>query len=183
MAKKTEIKESESGKSIEIKNTRDMMALIARVDKGDPAPDDVRALAKELTDKPQLCRSIGNVQNNIFSEVLKDSAGSNFVRDCIQRYVEEMKAELGYASSTFVEKMLIDEIIMRWLRLQSIEKYHKDVTSQNHTADQGLYVEKRLDMSQKRFLKSIDTLAKVRKMIAQTQAKGAEMFKNLMSND
>jgi len=46
-----------------------------------------------------------------------------------------------------------------------------------------MYVDKRLDMAQTRFLQSINTLAKVRKMIAQTQAKGAEMFKNLMTKD
>ncbi len=94
-----------------------------------------------------------------------------------------MKLELGYKDSTFVEKMLIDEIIMRWLRLQSMEIGHKNATSQSHTREQGTYFDKRLDMAQKCFLRSINTLAKVRKMIAQTQAKGAEMFKNLMSDD
>lgn len=49
--------------------------------------------------------------------------------------------------------------------------------------EQRMYVDKRLDLAQKRFLRSINTLAKVRKMIAQTQAKGAEMFKNLITKD
>jgi hypothetical protein len=66
-----------------------------------------------------------------------------------------MKTELGYQTSTFVEKMLIDEIIMRWLRLQNMEIYHKNATSQSHTLEQGMYVDKRLDLAQKRFLRSI----------------------------
>lgn len=178
MAKKTEIK-----RSVEIKGGQDLVALVARIDKGDPAPEDVQALTKELNEKPQLYRSIGNLQSNVFSEILRESVSSAFLKECAERYIEEMKIELGYKDSTFVEKMLIDEIIMRWLRLQTMETYHKNATSQSHTLEQGIYVEKRLDLAQKRFLRAMDTLAKVRKMIAQTQAKGAEMFKNLISKD
>ncbi len=54
--------------------------------------------------------------------------------------------------------MLIDEIIMRWLRLRNMEIYHKNATSQSYSLEQGMYVDKRLDMTQKRFLRSINTL-------------------------
>jgi hypothetical protein len=104
-------------------------------------------------------------------------------QECAEMYIEEMKSELGYQSSTFIEKMLIDEIVMRWLRLQVMEGDHKNATYKSHSLAEGMYYEKRLHLAQKRFLRSIDTLGKVRRMIAQTQAKGAEMFKNLMSKD
>lgn len=174
-------KKAEMNKEVTINSAADLMALVARIDKGNPKPEDLKLLRQEMDDKPEVFRSIGNIQRNVFSEIFREVIISAFQRECAERYIEEMKIELGYQNSTFVERMLIDEIVMRWLRLQNMEIYHKNATSISHNTEQGMYVEKRLDMAQKRFLRSINTLAKVRKMIAQTQAKGAEMFKNLMS--
>lgn len=91
-----------------------------------------------------------------------------------------MKIELGYENSTFVEKMLIDEIVLRWFRLTNIEHLHHQNTSSNHTSEHCNYWDKRLTQAQNRYLKSINTLAKVRKMIAQTQRTGAKMFRDLV---
>ncbi|MGI8470064.1 MAG: hypothetical protein ACR2N3_16615 [Pyrinomonadaceae bacterium] len=52
--------------------------------------------------------------------------------------------------------------------------------NESHALAIGIYYDKRLHLAQKRYLRAIETLAKVRWMIANTQAKGAEMFKNLM---
>ncbi len=175
-------KKAKMNKEVSIKSSQDMMALVARIDKGNPKPEDLKALSKELDKYPDLYQAAGNLQRNAFDEILRDYVSSDFLKECTKRYIKQMKTELGYQSSTFVEKMLIDEIVMRWLRLQNMEIYHKTATFQSHTLEQGMYVDKRLDMAQKRFLRSINTLARVRKMIAQTQAKGAEMFKNLMSD-
>ncbi len=166
-----------------INSSKELMALVARIDKGNPKPEDLKLLRQEIDDKPELFRIAGNLQRNVFLEIFNECVSSTFLKECAERYIKEMKIELGYKDSTFVEKMLIDEIIMRWLRLQNMEIYHKNATSKSHTLEQGIYVDKRLDLAQKRFLRSINTLAKVRKMIAQTQAKGAEMFKNLITKD
>ena len=117
----------------------------------------------------------------IFNSILESAAGeSEFGRETMRRYVENMKAELGFHTSTFVERMLIDEIAMRWLRLQVMENDHKSATYRDHRFSEGMYYDKRLHLAQSRYLKAVEALAKVRKMIAQTQAKGAAMFKDLM---
>lgn len=51
-----------------------------------------------------------------------------------------MKTEMGYHSSSFVEKLLIDEIIMRRLRLSVMDSTLKNVTSQSHTGESGMYI-------------------------------------------
>ncbi len=137
-----------------------------------------------LETEKYLYRDNGNVQNQVFLGIFNQvSKHSAFFRECSEKYIEEMKAELGYHSSTFVEKMLIDEIVMRWLRLQLMENDHNKKLNESHTLAIGIHFDKRLHLAQKRYLRSIETLAKVRKMLAQTQAKGAEMFKNLMTKD
>lgn len=155
--------------------------LFERTNCANPNPKDV-ALVKEVFDKmPVLYRLNGNLQDQIFTRILNSATrNSVFTRMAAERAIEEMKAEFGYHSATFIEKMLIDEILMRWLRLQVMENDHISATYEEHTFAKGIYYDKRLHLAQERYLKAVTTLAKVRKMIAATQAKGAEMIKNLM---
>lgn len=156
-------------------------SLVARTDKENPKPEDLVLLRNLFDAAPSLALSMGNLQHSIFKAILGKAVGhSAFGREATTRYIEQMKVELGYAASSFVEKMLIDEIVLRWLRLQVADNDHKNIIYKEHTVQTGMYVEKQLYLTQKRFLQSIETLIKVRKMLAATQAKGAEMFKNLM---
>lgn len=166
------------------KAVNDFQSLVKRTNKEHPKPEDLRELRKAFDDDPTLALQIGNFNQIIFDSILEQLAGESALgREAANRHVGNMRIELGYNSSTFVEKMLIDEILMRWLRLQVIENDHKNTTYKSHTLTEGIYMDKRLHLAQNRFLRSIETLAKVRKMIANAQAKGAEMFKNLMSGN
>lgn len=185
MAKETKIDKPDDtteSNTVVIKNKRDFMALVARIDKDDPKPEDLKALSKEMEAKPKIYRSIGNVQQKVFDQILCGAITTTSQREITKKYIAEMKAELGYQESSFVEKMLIEEIVTRWLRLASIEIAYQNVTNSSHSIEEGMYIEKRLDLAHKRFLRSMETLAKVRKLIGQTQAHGAKMFKDLMND-
>ncbi|HEX8736515.1 MAG TPA: hypothetical protein VF721_14390, partial [Pyrinomonadaceae bacterium] len=133
---------------------------------------------------PALYQTNGNIQKQIFNDIINIAfSHTAFFREAVKKHIAEMKTKLGYETSTFVEQMLIDEIAMRYLRLQVMESQHKNETYQSHTFAKGMYYDRRLEMAHKRFLKSMETLARVRKLIAATQAKGAEMFKNLVEAD
>lgn len=166
------------------KTVSELKSIIKRTDTENPKPKDLEVLRKEFEDKPELYRSIGNLNKGVFNTILESAVGKSvLVRESTQRFIKEMKSELGYETSTFVEKMLIDEIILRWLRLLTVENDHHKILNERHTLEVGIYYDKRLSTAQHRYLKSIETLAKVRKMIAQTQAKGAKMFKDLMTSN
>jgi hypothetical protein len=173
MEKQVEVKEEHTFEEVK--------AVLKRTDKANPAPEDLTVLHEIFDKVPAMYRHSGNPQQAIFNEILgKIMGNSAFYREAAKRYVAEMKTELGYESSTFVEKMLIDEIVMRWLRLQAMENNHKNTTYGTHTLEEGMYVDKRLHLAQKRYLRAIETLAKVRRLIARTQADGARMYKDLV---
>ena len=68
---------------------------------------------------PKIYRQFGDVcQLNIEMQVTIAGETSLLIRKSIRRYMLEMRDNLGYESSTFVERMLIDEICLRWLKLQ-----------------------------------------------------------------
>jgi hypothetical protein len=177
-------KKKKMSKTVEIKNTEDLRALVKRIDKDNPKSEDLEALSKEMDEMPELFFDIGNAQKNVFERVLESGVTTRFARECALRYIEEMKTQMGYQTSTFVEKMLIDEIVMRYIRLQMAEaSYQSHVIDKSHSLEIGTYHEKIVEQAQKRYIRAIETLVKVRKMIAQTQAKGAEMFKSLLKKD
>lgn len=158
--------------------------LMKRTDKESPRTEDLQSLRNFFDGDPQIALQIGNTSRTVFNEILQTAVGkSAFTREATERYIKNMKTELGYFSPTitFVEKMLIDEIIMRWLRLQLMENSHFNSTTGQHSMREGEYCEKRLHLTQKRYLQALETLAKVRKLIAQTQAKGARMLKDLVT--
>ncbi len=158
------------------------MALIKRTDRENPSPQDIEALQQVFADVPEIYRMHGNLNRQVFAQILKKAAGgSGFSRAAAERYVAEMKTELGFETSTFLEKMLIEEILMRWVRLQVAEYDHKNTTYESHAHAAGLYSDKRLDAAQKRYLRAVETLAKVRRLIARTQADGARMYKDLLT--
>jgi hypothetical protein len=172
MAKK---KKTEADKAFEI---------VTRTNTDNPAKKDVEALEKILDENPYYIESVGNRYQLVFDRIFYNrmEGSSVLIKETTKRYIKNMKTELGYGNSTFVEKMLIDEIALRWFRLTNIEHLHHQNTCGNHTSEHGNYWDRRLTQAQNRYLKAINTLAKVRKMIAQTQAKGVKIFKDLLDN-
>ncbi len=53
-------------KEVTINSAADMFALVKRIDKGNPKPEDLKALSTELDKYPDLYRSAGNLQSNVF---------------------------------------------------------------------------------------------------------------------
>lgn len=179
MAKEKKIKESDDEK--DEREFAEFQALVKRTDKENPKPEDLEALKKSFDELPGIALATGNLNKQVFREILDLTVGkSAFAKEAAQRYIREMKKQLGFDSSTFIEKMLIDEIVMRWLRLTYIENLHSRNLHESHTYARGLYYDKRLHLAQKRYLTAIEALAKTRKLIAGAQAKSSEIFKNLV---
>jgi hypothetical protein len=165
----------------EVKEASEINALIKRTDCADPAKKDIIALKTILDEKPYLVEFFGNQQKQIFLTIFDwQFKDSHTLKEATGRQVKQMKQDFGYDNSTITEKMLIDEILIRWLRLQYTERLHHEKLRFSQTIEAGNYYEKMLSTAQARFLKAVTTLTKVRKMIAQTQRTGAKMFRDLV---
>jgi hypothetical protein len=152
----------------------------ARTNKKNPKPEDKALLRKAYDADPALAHRTGNLQRLIFQMVVDRASSDSFaLRESINRYIAHMKAELGYETSSFAERLLIDEVCLRWLRLQSMENAHEHTTSGSHSLAVGLYMDRRLHLAHQRYMRAIETLAKVRKLIVGTQTKAVEMYRHL----
>jgi hypothetical protein len=75
-----------------------------------------------------------------------------------------MEKALGYTDAPRLEKMLIDTVMLAWLRLQEFEFIFTNLDREGMSLSKGAFWEKRLSAAQARYLRAVEALAKVRKL-------------------
>jgi hypothetical protein len=146
--------------------------LVKRTSKENPKPEDREALRRELASSPKLWRFAGDMARRALDEILADYAGESvFVLESIHQGLSEMRRELGYESAPMMERILIEQVLICWLRLNLLEKLHWTKTLESHSTETGLYWDRRLLTAQHRLTRATESLAKVRRLVALTPAR------------
>ena len=84
----------------------------------------------------------------------------------IRQACEDMRQSLGHADASAIERLIIDQIVLSWLRLQVAE-----CKQTGHTEKRMIeFWEKRTNAAQMRFLRACESLTRMRKMMAKTPA-------------
>ena len=73
------------------------------------------------------------------------------------------------ASESTIVRMLIDQVLLCQMRLIQFEVTHANRTNEPHTFAAGIYYEKRLSFMHRRFLKAVETLAKVKRLLSEAE--------------
>lgn len=92
------------------------------------------------------------------------SGSGQGMRECWRQRLKAMRADLGYAEASALERLLIQQVTLCWLNLNLTEYRLTTVTKQSISFACGLYWEKRLSAAQRRFTRACETLARVRKL-------------------
>ncbi|MBC8548161.1 MAG: hypothetical protein H8D23_00785, partial [Candidatus Brocadiales bacterium] len=84
----------------------------------------------------------------------------------IEAQTEVMRQGLGFEQSPMLEQMLIENVIICWLRLQWAEYQLSGFMGSggSNSMAEVTYWERRLTTAQQRFLRASNSLAKVRKL-------------------
>ena len=67
-----------------------------------------------------------------------------------------------------IEQLLIENIVTAWIRYQVIEYRFSSIINGEHTLNEGEYWGKLLNHAQRRYLRAVETLARVRKITRAT---------------
>jgi hypothetical protein len=131
-------------------------------------------LRRFLDEDPKLIRYVGNVARRVIDGlVAQHAANSAFIKECEERKLDEMRVELGYEGASPTEKMLIEQVLICWFRLHTLESVHSVKTTESHSSETGLYWDRRLSTAQRRFTRTCESLAKVRKLMSHTRLSDA----------
>ena len=80
-------------------------------------------------------------------------------------YLDELRENLGYDVSGGLERLLIDRIVVCWLRVQQAEHLQTARDSEGSSFAASRYYDRRLEMANKTFLRACKTLAQIRKLM------------------
>jgi hypothetical protein len=69
-----------------------------------------------------------------------------------------------------LERLLIEEVALRWLHLRLVDLEYADATSQSILLPSAEHWEGRLSAAQRRYLRACDTLARLRKLASASSA-------------
>jgi hypothetical protein len=155
-------------KDISGQEIKALQALMLKIDdaKKKPDPKDLAALRQALIRYPEFCATLGNqaehVRRRLISELFKlDPIGN----EMLQAELENMRAALGYKESPALEKVIIDQITNCYIFHYAQEnRYAGMLGAGAMSLDQGKFWEYRLTVSQKRLLRAVEMLARVRKL-------------------
>ncbi len=139
--------------------------LVRKTRKAKPRPKDVDALRSYLESHPQLWCVIGDVAKLAYNKLTDNIAGEHVgLRESLTIGREAMRAELGYQQATPLERLLIDQVLLCWLRLYGIEFSYTATLEKNVPLALADYWERKLSAAQRRYLRACETLARIHKL-------------------
>lgn len=89
------------------------------------------------------------------------------LNEVLRHRQEEIREQLGYKQAPEMEKLLISDAALCWLRLGMIEMFYSHIMKGNKTLKLCDYCDRHLTAAQKRFERACETLERVR-LLART---------------
>lgn len=140
--------------------------LMMRADSENPSKEDVKALRELFKETPGLARAISDMSTMAKDILIREMANhSALQREGLQRACHEMKANLGYKKASTIERLLIEQVVLCWLRWSMVEAMHASHTNGSISIVQADFWERRLSANQRRYLRAVESLARVRKLV------------------
>ena len=90
-------------------------------------------------------------------------------RMAIYAALRALRRGLGYPDAPMMEQMLIENVLLAWLRLNLWEYHFTEMDGgEGMTLKKAAFWDKRISAGQRRYLRAIETLARVRKITRTT---------------
>lgn len=145
-----------------------LKTLIDKTQSKSPQEEDIRQLRKLLKEHPELLQMTGDMALQASTHLIESVKGTEMTRHMLLHSRATRLKELGYHQAAPMEKMVIEQVVLCWLRHNLLEY---EITSRAEgacTEQQRLIWEKQLNQSQQRYLRACESLARIRKLSRNT---------------
>lgn len=125
-----------------------------------------------LEREPDEWRKGGDLQAEAFDRAFQGFWLGYYTKASVRKGAELLKREMGYEEASPTERVLIEHAVLCHVRLGMMEHlYSRHVSGRMDVTE---HYEKRLTLAQRRFMRAVETLARVRALLARAeQAKAA----------
>ena len=155
-----------------IVNQKTSSDLFDAINTANPSEADKKTFREMLKEQPEIWRQTtdlaAKLEEKIFGEMCSTSYGA---KESFRQRLTAMRDNLNWKNSGEMEKILIEQVCLNWLRLNILEELHYTKTTGSHSSEHGIYWDKRLNSAQRRYLRACESLAKVRKLLAEAELK------------
>lgn len=146
------------------------MELFAEVMSKDDPSDEAQAwYQKQLGSNPNEWRKLGDLMQEATDYALKKFWLGYATKESVKRGAELLKEELGFENASPLERLLIDQAVLCHIRLGMVEHLYSRQLSGSYRLDIGAHWEMRLTLAQRRYMKAVTTLARVRGLLARAE--------------
>jgi len=161
---------------------KNKLAIFEATNKEKPKQTDIEALDKLFEESPYIWQQVGNIAARVKDSIISAQSGkSHIIIEATKKKVADMRDKLGWKDSSQLEKIIIEQVCLNWLRLNALELTHDQKTRESHTLPVGEHWDKLLTQAQKRYLRACESLAKVRKLLAEAELR-EQQARNKRSN-
>lgn len=147
--------------------------ILQKVNVSNPTEADKQAYYNLKKEKPGIFDGMTTlVQGN--RDFILNQHCSFLAAEKTKNELKKMRDALGWETGGEIERLLIEQICINHLRVTLLEKHHALKTVESHTTETGLYWEKRLDSAHRRYMRTVETFAKVKKYLAEANLRDAQ---------
>lgn len=139
--------------------------LIRKTDKAKPKKEDQAELDRALREHSAMWRVAGDLMEHTAQMLISDINGTYAIQESLKTGWIQLQKCMARPGDGELERLLIQQIALAWLKLSYVEYRHRYfLTNGNTTITQADFWERRLSVAQRRYLRAIETLARVRRM-------------------
>lgn len=136
-----------------------------KTDKEKPTKEAQAELKQLLADVPDVWVIAGDVMGNTARKLISDLNATYAVRASLEVGWRQMQVDMAHPGDGALEKMLVQQVALCWLKLAYTERHHEHyLTTGSTTVTQADFWERRLSAAQRRYLRACETLARVRRL-------------------
>lgn len=156
----------------------DLLKVLKRIDEETPNDNDVAKVREILMYNSHLWENGHGLSANALNYYIERIEKYKSQRLFIEAEAKNIKEQLGYFSTNQIEKLIIEQILLRWVAITYIEnRFLNLLTEEKRVFGQEVYWQKILIRHQNLYLRSLETLARIRKL-----SKGISFQVNIATN-
>jgi len=148
--------------------SEDLKRLLDAVDTKKPDPHAVAELRSYLQAMPDLCVALGDTTLHLQNRLVDRIAPHPVNQIALRQQTTAVRDGLGRQGAPQLEQLLIDHAVLCWLRLQDVELSYSSAMDRSLSLDQADYWDRHLSAAQRRYLRALETLARVRRLLNPT---------------
>ena len=145
----------------------ELIDILKATNKAQPAKADLQRLESYFMQHPTAVARLGNLANQVQIQIVDHAFKlSEASAISVESYMADLRLDMGWDEASLIERTLIDHVVLCWLRLYVTElRLETVVHGGSLSLTQAAFWEKALSANQRRYLRAVETLYRVRRLM------------------